>query len=625
MIWLFLEEGWSSGLHAPTHTHTTTPTFRCLCGGRPLTPKHALPRLEKKKAAASAAGELAMERAAARTAAILAPPKEAATAASILAHLHVDIAAFVTPGWWPDIRHTAPPHLGTVLACVASYRVLRSAGLVRSMSLAIHTNNEEAIAPLAARLRAHGFGGDPKWVARVQPWDAKLAAAGGRANNFMLAHAHLHRWSRLVADANSNATAFVHLEDDVCPRVESLVAWAEDEALLRNSGASAAGFQRGFYRFEVTRPSHEMPPPGPKSKYTREYIARRARTWRATHNISYGERFVLDERLHRKYSPVYGRKCDDTPCDARPSAMASSNRTAGANLNANLGANVSDAHAAGALTRAGRPRFGWCAEYPTVAVHDSQPSAQVSGSAAPHVRANYSSSPTSSMLPGGGRDRVFTSLANPYSAITAASRPLVESFLLHSTGWRMDSDSSLRLRHKAYAVREYGSCTFHYANEFIKFADAPPGVIWPMGLFGSTAKVAGGMRRVLVPLVLSPNAKRANGRALAGGSNSATWQIDPVAGVHHMSDRVVNGPRKGSNEQFSGRHHEDEVMRCAPTQKVRAGAGDVPRGVLLLNRGVPQRGKSARRGGSAAARGMAKRAARPRTVIAATVVGTLVS
>ena len=183
-------------------------------------------------------------------------PQPRATAASVLAHLHVDVAAFVR-------KDRPPAHLAAVLACVASYRALRKRGFVRTIELAVHTNDPTAVRALvnqhAATLQQPVTSDEPGaawWTLHVVPWDAKRAAhdAGARANNFLLAHAHLHRWLALVQpEARANATAFVHLEDDVCPSAAGLLSWAHDEALLRNSGASACGFQRGFYRFEVVR------------------------------------------------------------------------------------------------------------------------------------------------------------------------------------------------------------------------------------------------------------------------------------------------------------------------------------------------------------------------------------
>ena len=54
-------------------------------------------------------------------------------------------------------------------------------------------------------------------------------------------------------------------------------------------------------------------------------------------------------------------------------------------------------------------------------------------------------------------------------------------------------------------------------------------------------------------------ARRGGPRRRAGGAQG--WQLDVLAGVHHMSDGVVNGPRKGV-EQFSARFREWNTMRC---------------------------------------------------------------
>ena len=62
-----------------------------------------------------------------------------ATAASILAHLHVDVAAFVRAGGAP------PAHLAHVVACVASYRALRDAGVLRTIALTVHTNDAPTV------------------------------------------------------------------------------------------------------------------------------------------------------------------------------------------------------------------------------------------------------------------------------------------------------------------------------------------------------------------------------------------------------------------------------------------------------------------------------------------------
>ena len=43
-----------------------------------------------------------------------------------------------------------------------------------------------------------------------------------------------------------------------------------------------------------------------------------------------------------------------------------------------------------------------------------------------------------------------------------------------------------------------------------------------------------------------------------GGAGRQSYQLDRLAGVHHMSDRVVNGPRKGV-EQYGARFRECSI------------------------------------------------------------------
>ena len=83
------------------------------------------------------------------------------------------------------------------------------------------------------------------------------------------------------------------------------------------------------------------------------------------------------------------------------------------------------------------------------------------------------------------------------------------------------------------------------------------------------------MRRVLVPLTLVKvdsdglleAGLQSEGSSSSSSSSStdaipgASWQLDTLAGVHHMSDRVVNGPRK-QVEVFAARFRENEVIRC---------------------------------------------------------------
>ena len=451
----------------------------------------------------------------------------------LLRHLIVGIAAHV-----PQLaRSVTPRHLPNTLECIRTWHKI--AGKVE---LTVFTNNGSAVWPV---VKQNLLPLPQDWKVAVTSSEAGAATSlrvRRKSNPFGLTHAHLYSWAAIVADLTSTASAFVHLEDDVCPSADSLLSWARDTALLQAAGASDAGFQRGFYRYEVTRPAHEMhwhrvkglkTASASATKYTAEFINTRAAQWRAAHNVSLGERFLLDERLHRRFK---SKRCDGLPCwldgklDGSPGT--SSSRVPAAS-------NVSGSTA------------GWCSNYPTLVVHQKQPGQQ--------------------------RPRAFVALSNPYSAVTAARRELVAAFLLHSRGWntRWTNTSTQtvvgarstnstapfgtepdrtthRTRYKAYGVREYGSGTFDYAHEFVHFQSAGD---WPAGQLDDVLKVSkghrGGMRRVLVPLVHDGS------RPL-----HQRWRLDTIAGVHHMSDRVVNGPRKGWVEMSSARYREHEVVHC---------------------------------------------------------------
>jgi hypothetical protein len=451
----------------------------------------------------------------------------------LLSHLIVGIAAHVPPAGRP----VTPRHLPNTLECIRTWHKI-----VGKVELTVFTNNGSAVWPVVKQSLLPLPQG---WKVAVTSSEAGAVTdlrVRRRANPFGLTHAHLHSWAAIVADLTSTASAFVHLEDDVCPSADSLLSWARDTALLQAAGASDAGFQRGFYRYEVTRPAHEMQwhrvkglktASASATKYTAEFINTRAAQWRAAHNVSLGERFLLDERLHRRFK---SSTCDGLPCrlDGKPDGSPG---TSSGRVLAASNVNVSGSTAS------------WCSNYPTLVVHP----------------------------PGQQKPRAFVALSNPYSAITAARRELVATFLLHSRGWntRWTNTSTQtvvgarstnstapfgtepdrtthRTRYKAYGVREYGSGTFDYAHEFVHFQSAGD---WPAGQLDDVLKVSkghrGGMRRVLVPLVHDGS------RPL-----HLRWRLDTIAGVHHMSDRVVNGPRKGWVEMSSARYREHEVVHC---------------------------------------------------------------
>ena len=458
----------------------------------------------------------------------------------ILRHVVVSVAAYAESGH-------EPRHLESTLECVSSWLGIAA---IETVELTVYTNNEAAIAPIVGRLKAS----PPRWNV--------VTSLRAHRRSYMLTHAHLADWAAIAARL-SRASAFIHLEDDLCPSPASLVSWAKDESLLDASGAAAAGFQRGFYRFEVTRPASEMSwqrvvglhtATASNTKYTAAFINARAAAWRAKYNITLGERFVLDERMHRRFqSPV----CTDWPCGLQPQEEgdmeAATSMPLGEQATLHLGgkrlAKSGRRHRKSSTTARKRSHVsterlngstGWCSNYPTLV--------------AKHA----------------GVHRAFIALSNPYSAITAAPRSLVEAFLLRSRGWNMsvsdpttngtasitrrgttNSPSKFRTRHKAYAVREFGSSTFHYSHEFLPFESAGR---WPSGQRDEQDRVSvghrGGMRRVLVPLV-SDMSRLPKYR----------WRLDTSAGVHHMSDRTVNGPRKGW-EANSARFREAEVVQC---------------------------------------------------------------
>ena len=445
-----------------------------------------------------------------------------ADGAALLRHLRVTVATHVRPAA-AGAHATTSAHLPGVLSCVRSWASLK---VIESAALTVYTNDLNAVQPL---LHSIDWSAAPSWTARATKPNL-------HGHPFDLVHAHLHEWAAIVAEPTSAATAFVHLEDDVCPSSEALAAWADDEGLLIRSGVAAAGFQRGLYRYEVTRRGEDMPPP-PPGRYSAEFINRRAAEWRAAHGVALGERLVVDELRRRAFSPVWPRPCDTRPpCDAPSSAPS------------------------------------WCASFPIVAVRGA----------------------------GQSPSRVFVALKNPYSAMTLASRQLVSDFLLRSNGWNRSMPSAMsaakrgaaasnataappvaaagraptpaptalaavrrarfspRTRHRAYGVREYGSCTFHYAIDFLPFLPARG---WPELI-----------RRVLVPLRLVPFNGTAGTKAEA---KHAHWQLDPVAAVHHRSDRMANGPRK-FQEQFQATLREREVVVCrrasAPSTKTKSGS-----------------------------------------------------
>lgn len=70
---------------------------------------------------------------------------------------------------------------------------------------------------------------------------------------------------------------------------------------------------------------------------------------------------------------------------------------------------------------------------------------------------------------------------------------------------------------------------------------------------------------MLVPLLRAVT----HGKDGALGSAAAPWQLDPTAGVHHMSDRLANGPRK-YQEKYAATLRESELVVCRGARGARS-------------------------------------------------------
>ena len=84
------------------------------------------------------------------------------------------------------------------------------------------------------------------------PASVNLTIEVSALRGYMLTRSHLSGWANLAQDPSSRYTAFVYLEDDIMLTASALRAWDIDEQLLRSSGASDAGFHRGFFRYEIS-------------------------------------------------------------------------------------------------------------------------------------------------------------------------------------------------------------------------------------------------------------------------------------------------------------------------------------------------------------------------------------
>ena len=152
----------------------------------------------------------------------------------LLSHVVVGVTAFVSDSY-------TPRYLPMTLECIAKWRKV-----VGMLELTVFTNAEHTVRLVVEQ---HFRPLQPGWHVKVSAWAHGISATA-RSRGYLLTHAHLHTWSAMVASPKySKATAFVHLEDDLCPNADAMRAWARDVSLLEASGAASSGFQRGFYRY----------------------------------------------------------------------------------------------------------------------------------------------------------------------------------------------------------------------------------------------------------------------------------------------------------------------------------------------------------------------------------------
>ena len=113
-------------------------------------------------------------------------------ASDILHSVRVDVAAYSRAG-------RSPTHLAAVVACVRSWR---SVAEIQSLHLTIHTNDAPVVNAL---LEPYELTKKlpPNWRLSVAPWTKRAKKP------YMLAHAHLREWARIVADELSPGTAFI--------------------------------------------------------------------------------------------------------------------------------------------------------------------------------------------------------------------------------------------------------------------------------------------------------------------------------------------------------------------------------------------------------------------------------
>jgi hypothetical protein len=158
----------------------------------------------------------------------------AAAAVTALTHIRVAIATYWTKN--PALRKDR-----WLEACVRAVAKWPDEPLVRTVVATVYVNDVGLARASAA-------------VARVAPLPdgVTLAVAVSALHGYTMSRAHLSEWAALAQDPASRFSAFVYLEDDIELTTAALRAWDTDEGRLVASGASGAGFHRGFFRYELS-------------------------------------------------------------------------------------------------------------------------------------------------------------------------------------------------------------------------------------------------------------------------------------------------------------------------------------------------------------------------------------
>lgn len=397
-----------------------------------------------------------------------------AKATSLLRSVRVDI-----------VSHIAAGEDGTkVLPCVRAVVGWAALESVQRLALSIETNGA---------LRMVRVLGGVQWPVRRLPGGLRAEVVQHNLSGvspLLLSHAHLYAWRQLLERTDAVPSSFVYLEDDHPIDAAGLRFWAEDSALLVRAGAAAAGFSRGFFRYEVDLTS----------------------TSDARRDGTYGDRFI---QITSK-----GYSWDAAMANLTLAHLYNTSRRC---------VGVRDL-----LARCGVPRetAGWsyCAQEPLVILHhrgDGSVRGRGNGSSPSRSTPHHASSATvSSVL---HQLRVFRSA--PYVGMSALTRrDLHEYFSWH--GQTVANGSVARgwtqTRYKSLNTREAAAIGYYYRDDrFIGLPTPPHRPRAP--LVGMWAAPDPEARQRTPPRVLIPLAH-----------DSGRWARDEVAGVHHTSNKYLN-------------------------------------------------------------------------------------